>query len=634
MKYVCSHVICLPLIFLVTLNINGISSASLVQQNVFDSARTMEPQSNISTRNEVGVSYTDLPPQCDSQVYCYGNLLHTVQLASIYADSKTFVDMKMLVSEEETLKNFESFMATHNQNPTRDQVKQWVESNFAARGNEFVDWIPDDWVKEPKFLDKIKDSALKEWARDLNNFWIKLGRKMKQDVYDNEKLYSIIPVPNPVMVPGGRFLEIYYWDSYWIIRGLLHCEMFKTVKGILQNLRSFIQRFNHIPNGGRVYYLGRSHPPLLANMIKSYYDFTKDQEFVLNSLADLQTEFEFFMERHLVEVNGVQLFRYIDNSFGPRPESYREDYEKGAIFQTDEEKEDFYSEMKAGAESGMDFTARWFITANGSWKGNLTDSKARSVIPVELNAYMYKNAMLLAEWFGWAGDQVQVEYYRQKASELLNAINKVLWHEDIGSWLDYDLINNRRRELFSASNLAPLWVKAFNPADEAKITLKILNYLKVVGVNDYPGGVPNTLEHTGEQWDFPNVWAPLQHLIIIGMDNLSHPDAKALAYNWTEKWVRNNYLTYKDTRAMFEKYSAIEIGGQGGGGEYEVQLGFGWSNGAILDLLDKYGDRLTAIDHSDNEVTNNASNLSSFKINALFSMSSAFVLLTMMMIMI
>lgn len=224
MKYVCYSVSCLPVIFILALNINGISSALLLPkaENVFVT-RTIEPQANIST-----ISYMDLPPQCESQVYCYGPLLHTVQMASIYADSKTFVDMKMLASESETLAKFTAFMAEHNQNPTKDQIKEWVEKNFAARGNEFVDWIPNDWVREPKFLGKIKDSALREWASDLNNFWVKLGRKMKQDVHDNENLYSIIPVPNPVMVPGGRFLEFYYWDSYWIVRGLLHSEMYNV----------------------------------------------------------------------------------------------------------------------------------------------------------------------------------------------------------------------------------------------------------------------------------------------------------------------------------------------------------------------------------------------------------------------
>lgn len=79
----------------------------------------------------------------------------------------------------------------------------------------------------------------------------------------------------------------------------------------------------------------------------------------------------------------------------------------------------------------------------------------------------------------------------------------------------------------------------------------------------------------------------------MGLDNLNNADAKALAYKWAERWVRSNFLAYQDTKAMFEKYSALEMGGHGGGGEYEVQLGFGWSNGVVMDFMDKYGETLT-----------------------------------------
>lgn len=184
-----------------------------------------------------------------------------------------------------------------------------------------------------------------------------------------------------------------------------------------------LSRYGHIPNGGRVYYLGRSQPPLLPLMIKSYFDFTNDQEFVLNSIDDLEKEFQFFMDRHLIEVNGLKLFRYIDNSFGPRPESYREDYESASVFSTDQEKEEFYSEIKAGAESGMDFTARWFIGADGTNKGKLTDIKTRSIIPVELNAIMYRNAILLSEFCAMKGDNVKVQYYQERAVEILDVRN-------------------------------------------------------------------------------------------------------------------------------------------------------------------------------------------------------------------
>lgn len=79
----------------------------------------------------------------------------------------------------------------------------------------------------------------------------------------------------------------------------------------------------------------------------------------------------------------------------------------------------------------------------------------------------------------------------------------------------------------------------------------------------------------------------------MGLDNLNTEESKAMAYKWAERWVRSNYVAYKETNAMFEKYSALEMGGHGGGGEYEVQLGFGWSNGVVMDLLDKYGETMT-----------------------------------------
>lgn len=98
---------------------------------------------------------------------------------------------------------------------------------------------------------------------------------------------------------------------------------------------------------------------------------------------------------------------------------------------------------------------------------------------------------------------------------------------------------------------------------------------------------------THEQWDFPNVWPPMQHMLIMGLDGLNDQDAKDLAFKWAQRWVRTNYLAYNETSNMYEKYDATSLGGHGGGGEYEIQKGFGWSNGAVMDLMDKYGDRLT-----------------------------------------
>ncbi|XP_062558663.1 trehalase isoform X4 [Armigeres subalbatus] len=535
----------------------------------------------------------------NGEIYCHGKLLDTVQMASLYADSKTFVDMKMKKTPNETLASFNDFMEQQQNSPSKEDLKQWVESMFEKPGAEFEEWIPDDWIENPRFLQNIKDLDLRGFAKKLNAVWHELGRKMIADVAINPEQYSIIPVDHPVIVPGGRFREFYYWDSYWIVQGLLHSEMNKTTRGMLENFLSIVQRYGFIPNGGRIYYSMRSQPPLLCGMVKSYVDATNDTQFAIDSVETLEREFEFFMNNYIVEVNGHQLAAYGYKSAGPRPESYREDVISAQVFEKEEDKQDFYCELKAAAESGMDFSSRWFIK-DGTNQGNLTDLKCRSIIAVELNSILYWNAKIISEFYALKNDVRKAQQYDAKAEDIKKAVNAVLWNEEDGAWLDYDLINKKHRHYFVPTNLSPLWTGCYDK-DDTSLPKKILAYIEKNELDKYPGGVPNTMADTNEQWDFPNVWPPMQHMLIMSLDGLNSADAKELAFKWAQRWVRGNFIAYNETQAMFEKYSAVELGGHGGGGEYEVQTGFGWSNGAVMDLMNKYGDRLTTVDGDDSK---------------------------------
>jgi alpha,alpha-trehalase len=124
--------------------------------------------------------YSD--PPCPSEIYCHGRLLHTVQMAHIYNDSKTFVDMKLKDTADNTLAKFDAFMVQSNNAPTKEALKSWVEGNFDPVGSEFEPWKPDDWKENPRFMERIEDTNLKQWAKDLNQIWLQLGRKMKPDV--------------------------------------------------------------------------------------------------------------------------------------------------------------------------------------------------------------------------------------------------------------------------------------------------------------------------------------------------------------------------------------------------------------------------------------------------------------------
>ncbi|KAL7033047.1 hypothetical protein ACKWTF_007471 [Chironomus riparius] len=535
------------------------------------------------------LSSNGLPPPCSSEIYCYGELIDTVMKMRIYHDSKTFVDLRLKNPPNETIIAFHDFMEISNNTPTIDQVKVWLENHFNPAGSELTPYIPEDFNEKPTFLEGITDKKFKKFASDLNRIWINLCRKIIDEVKDHPELSSIIYVPGRFIIAGGRFHEFYYWDSYWIIRGLLVCELFQTVRSMIHNFLTIIEQYGFIPNGGRIYYLARSQPPLLSGMMKSYIDRTHDYEFAISSVDLLEKEFNYFITKKTVIVKGHRLARYIDESSGPRPESYREDSSIGNEFDTDEERENFYSEIKAAGESGMDFSSRWFINKNGENIGTLKDLKTRHIIPVELNAILYWNARIISEIFEYAKNTVKQKEYEMKANEILKAVNEVLWNEELGIWTDYDLINNKSRPYFSPTNFAPLWTKCFDATKSLVIADKIVAYIKNLRLDDYPGGIPNSLYSTGEQWDWPNSWAPMQHMIILGLDNLEDSRTSSLAITWAERWIQSNFIAFEKTGNMYEKYIATELGGFGGGGEYEVQTGFGWSNGVILDLLDKYG---------------------------------------------
>lgn len=236
----------------------------------------------------------------------------------------------------------------------------------------------------------------------------------------------MIYVENPVIVPGGRFRELYYWDSYWIIKGLLHSEMHSTAKGMIQNFFSIIERYGFMPNGGRIYYLTRTQPPLLIQMVMTYVDMTGDYDFMSEALPYIVTEFEFFVNYRTVEVNGRRLFRYGTSIvIGPRPESYYEDVQTAQYFQTESEKDKFYVQVNAGAESGMDFSSRWFVT-DGSNEGELHDIQARYIVPVELNSIMYYNAISLAELHEKSGNTNEASMYKQRAQEIYDVSRMLL----------------------------------------------------------------------------------------------------------------------------------------------------------------------------------------------------------------
>ncbi|XP_040048607.2 trehalase isoform X1 [Gasterosteus aculeatus] len=535
------------------------------------------------------------PPPCDSQIYCRGPILHQVQMAKFFDDDKYFVDMKLRESPDVVLSAFRNLTnESANQMVAPAKLKEFLNAYFEKPGTEFESWTPPDWHDKPKFLEGIADEELRKWAGKIHLLWKSLGRKISAGVRDQPELYSQIYTPHPVVVPGGRFRELYYWDSYWVINGLLLSEMTDTARGMIQNFLHLVNRYGFVPNGGRIYYERRSQPPFLTLMVESYYRATKDREFLRVALPALEQEYNFWMHNRSVRVplNGTEhlMNRYHVQVDLPRPESYTDDLELAEGL-TNVRKEQLWMDLKAGAESGWDFTSRWYASGYDGSNGNLGETSTSQIVPTDLNALMCLNERTLATFHRILGDGNSSALYDEYAARRVEAIESVLWDAERGAWFDFNLMTHSKRFEFYPSNLAPVWAECYSRPDMAENAVK---YLKESSALQFPNGVPTSLRETGQQWDYPNAWPPLQHMLIHGLSKLPSKDANQLAFDLAQRWIKTNWLAYLKYEAMFEKYDVNGDGKPGGGGEYEVQLGFGWTNGVALQLLDQYGATLAS----------------------------------------
>ncbi|XP_053728194.1 trehalase [Synchiropus splendidus] len=531
---------------------------------------------------------SSVPPPCDSPIYCSGPILDQVQRAKLYDDDKYFVDMKLKFPPAVVISNFEKLSSEFpNRTLPQSQLKVFLDQNFEPAGMEFEPWTPQDWHEKPKFLANVTDPQLQAWAEKIHGLWKQLGRKIRAEVQLRPELYSLIHTPHPVVVPGGRFRELYYWDSYWVLQGLLLSEMTNTSLGMIQNFLYLVNRFGFVPNGGRVYYERRSQPPFLTQMVRLYHRATEDQQFLREALPVLEKEYQFWMVNRSLEVKGHTLNRYYVEAGLPRPESYTDDLELAEGL-TEDQQQQLWMDLKAGAESGWDFSSRWYRSAQD---GGLADTRTSQVVPTDLNALLCYNERTLASFHRTLGDAESAARYEAAADRRMAAMEALLWDEKRGAWFDYNLETASNNFGFYPSNLLPIWAMCYSSTDMAN---KAVQYLKGSGALKYSLRVPTSLRDSGQQWDFPNAWPPLQHMLIEGLSTVPSEEARRLAFDLAQEWIRTNWRVYSKYNGMFEKYDVTGDGKPGGGGEYEVQLGFGWTNGVALQLLDRYGASLTS----------------------------------------
>jgi alpha,alpha-trehalase len=496
----------------------------------------------------------------------FPGLFEAVQLGHVFADGKTFVDAAPRQHPATIL------AAWHREkNRPGFQLKAFVEAHFD---------LPADGST-------LFSSNLKAGLRHhLDTLWTVLARPAAPVANPNDSLAgfcSLLPLPRPYLVPGGRFREVYYWDSYFTMLGLAEAGKTQLLHDITDNFAFLINTYGFVPNGNRTYYLTRSQPPFFASMVALLAQRQGNGELLHNRPA-LEREYRYWMlgaeklkpgtaaKRVVKLAGGAVLNRYWDDSDQPREESYAEDV--AAAKKSKQAPAQFYRNVRAAAASGWDFSSRWFRPTGGLGTIQTTD-----LVPVDLNCLLYQMEQLLAETCRVAGEPAKARLYATKATQRRAALLSLCWDPKAGWFQDYNWHLKQRSAVRTLAGVYPL---AFGLATSAQ-AIRVAAGLKASFLK--PGGLVTSLSKTGQQWDSPNGWAPLQYLTIEGLNRYQQrPLADTIALRWTSL----NRRVFAQTGKLLEKYDVVNLSRPAGGGEYPLQDGFGWTNGVLLRLLNRY----------------------------------------------
>ncbi|KAI0225188.1 hypothetical protein L0F63_003687 [Massospora cicadina] len=547
--------------------------------------------------------------------YLNFDMLHTIQSSGLLKDGKYFVDMVA-----KSIKDVDDAFYKMGRNPSNASIIEFLDKHFYKPGSELDIVNLEPYPALPSFINDLKDESLKAFGKSIHDLWKTLVRRYNGLKECKECESSFLELKYDFVIPGGRFREFYYWDSFFVMEGLNLCDLERLSRSMLDNFLDIVDRIGFIPNGARKYFLNRSQPPFLIASFFRYFEKTKDVNYLRDSLALLDKEYDYWRSKHDIQVDEdpeEALTRYFVENSLPRPESYVEDnrtVEGLYNYQRDE----LFAELAAGAESGWDYSSRWVPDAEERIKYAeemiknetaihlqeymLRGLKVTQILPVDLNSIMYFNERRLAEFH-------RIVYETNKPRSGRRCISRLSYH--LQKAKRYDRNAEARAQLMQkymwdevdGSNNLTSHRKAFGALKQNKTEFFL---------------TPTTHIKSQLQWDQPNTWAPLEYISVEAMLR-SHrlfkenPEfagelyAQALdtATNFTQSalcaWYSSGgdisetqRLTNVTTPGyLFEKYNAAGKGFIGGGGEYTVQIGFGWTNGVILHFINLFKDQLT-----------------------------------------
>ena len=484
-----------------------------------------------------------------------GELFERVQRERLFDDSKTFVDM---IPAKRIRKIRQEYELQRN-DPDFD-LSEFVSRHFYEFSDEASDYVTDRSHTPQQHVDEL---------------WPILTRRA------DKSQGSLLALPNDYVVPGGRFGEQFYWDSYFVMLGLVRANQWDLIEGMMKNFAYMLRKFGFIPTGNRTYFLSRSQPPFFSHMVKLLAKYRGRRNY-LEYLPAMLTEYRFWMQgarrldenhfthRRVARMPGGEILnRYYDNKTTPRPESHVEDIATAA--DTEKTNAKVYLDLRAAAESGWDFSSRWMDDPN-----DLSTTRTTDIVPVDLNCLLYDLEKTIAKAYYLVKQKYLSKKFYDLADARAAAIQRYFYHYDDGFYYDYDLKNQQQTGRATLAAVFPLWSKIAKDDQAERVAQRIREHFLT------EGGLLTTTIETGQQWDAPNGWAPLQYVTIEALQNYGFND---LAKEIKDRWVRINVDTYKRTGKMVEKYNVSDVKLLGGGGEYPLQDGFGWTNGVLRELM-------------------------------------------------
>lgn len=490
-----------------------------------------------------------------------GELFADVQNQRLYDDGKVFVDLvprrraRSIAQEYSVLKHDPKF-----------NIHEFIARHFY-----------DIHEKQPRssFIPNAAESV----TEHISRLWTELERR------NRVSRGSLIALPYTYIVPGGRFNEQFYWDSHFIMLGLAADKKWDVIEGMIKNFAYMIRKFGFIPTANRTYFTSRSQPPFFSHMIRLLASH-KGKKVYVEYLPYMLKEYSFWMKgsgklakqehrayARLVETDqGARVNRYYDNKTTPRPESLQEDTAT-ASSTAEREAKRLYLHLRSAAESGWDFSSRWFSDPE-----DIRTIHTADIIPVDLNVLMYQLEKTIADTYRVLKQPLGSRKFDRLAEKRAATINTLCWDGVEKFYMDYNFHHAKTTGKLSLAGVFPLFAKIASDQQASAVANSIeAQFLK-------KGGLITTLTSNGQQWDAPNGWAPLHYVAIIGLRNYGYNE---LADEIKKRWIRTNLNVFNNEHKLVEKYNVVAENGLGGGGEYTLQDGFGWTNGVLAALMNE-----------------------------------------------